>query len=88
MDEIEIQKGSEPTDIIHTCWFKWGCTLKMVSEIFTIKSIFYGPFNSCAVFSILQRTFYLPKNWHDLYISELGVCGQMTSYCRACTCFK
>ena len=46
MDEIEIHKGSEPTDIINTCWFQWGCTLKMVSEIFTIESNFYGPFKT------------------------------------------
>ena len=44
--------------------------------------------NSCAVFSILPRTFYSPKNWHDLDVSELGVCGQMTTYCKAGKCFK
>lgn len=43
MDEIEKKKGSEPTDIIHTCWFEWGCTLKMVSEIFTNESNIVWP---------------------------------------------
>ena len=33
ISRIKTRKGSEPTDIIMTC-FNIGCTLKMVSEIF------------------------------------------------------
>ena len=33
VSKIQTQKGSEPTDIIMTC-FNIGCTLKKVSEIF------------------------------------------------------
>ena len=42
MDEIEIHKGSEPTDIINTC-LNWQCTLKMVSEFFAIASNILRP---------------------------------------------
>ena len=38
MNSIKIRKGSDPTDIINTC-FKIGCTLKMVSEIF-VETVF------------------------------------------------
>ena len=35
--------------------------------------------NSCALISIFPQTFIKPKNWQDLDIRELGVCGQMTT---------
>ena len=44
--------------------------------------------NSCALISIIPRIFIKPKNWQDLDIRELGVCGEMTNYSIVGQCFK
>ena len=69
-------------DLHHQYASKNGCIQTYFVKIKTFKFLkLRFDFDS-------SSNFHLPKNWPDLDISELGVCGQMTTHSKACQRFK